>query len=752
MRKSLYLLILLAFSGNILGQTLIFDGVIEDQESSATIIGATIFSSIDTVVSDLDGQFTIRYESEFPSLSISSLGYETLTYLIVGEAQDKTIRLQQANNILETAVISASMIEQNLAESTVSLEVLKPSIIENTNSTALDQTLNLLPGVDVIDGQANIRGGSGYSYGAGSRVLLLIDNIPALQPDAGFPNWNDIALENIAQVEVVKGAASALYGSSALNGVINVRYAQPGSDPETKASVQYTSYGNPDEIRRKWWDSPRYSAGANLLHKQKFGKFDLVVGGQYLKLESFRKDTYQDRGRIILNTRYRLSDKTTIGANITGNVSQNGSFIFWNGALRGAYEAFPGTEINSANNRWVIDPHVTHFDKYGNRHRLQGRSFYTDNGSSNGLDNFSWLNYGEYQFQKTLSKSKLTLTTGITGSRTFVEAGLYGGAQYRSTNAGLYLQLDKKFFERLTLSAGGRLEYNRLQNDEFTVQDGDYTEFVAEDDLSEQKPVFRFGANYRVGKATFVRASVGQGYRFPTIAEKFTTVGLANFRIFTNSELQSETGWSSEVALKQGLKIGELYAFLDVAAFWSEYDNMMEFLLTGNNGIFGFKSTNIGDTRIRGLDVSIAGRMGTKKLPINIIAGYTYLDPRYKDFNEQVASSSSVDFNVLKYRSLHTAKIDVEASAFGVSLALNGRYVSDMLAIDEEFNLFIPGLRNFRSTNDQGYFLFNARMSYEFRNYKLSFLLNNILNSAYTVRPAILEAPRNISVRMDFKF
>ena len=94
------------------------------------------------------------------------------------------------------------------------------------------------PGVTVIDGQANIRGGSGYAYGVGSRVMLLVDNMPLIRGDWGDINWNFVPLENAEQVEVVKGAASVLYGSAALNGVINVRTAWPiDSVPETKVQV-----------------------------------------------------------------------------------------------------------------------------------------------------------------------------------------------------------------------------------------------------------------------------------------------------------------------------------------------------------------------------------------------------------------------------------------------------------------------------------------------------------------------------------
>lgn len=733
------------------GQILTVQGIVTEKSNTLPLIGATIRTSVDAAITDFEGKFEVKYSDLSPVIKVSYIGYETkLVDILEGEIQN--IFLEESTTILATAVITASMVEQDLTESTVSIEVLKPAFLENINSTSLTQGLNLVPGVEIVDGQPNIRGGSGYAYGAGSRVLLLIDNIPALQPDAGFPNWNDIAMENIAQVEIVKGAASALYGSSALNGIINVRYAQPGSDPETNVSTFYTYFGQPKDKRQQWWTAAPYTTGANVLHKQKFGNYDLVAGLQFLKLNSFNRNTYQNRGRLILNNRFRISDRTVAGFNIVGNISQNGSFIFWENAVRGAYQPFNGSELESFNNRWLIDPYLTHYDKFGNKHRVQGRIYHTDNGAANNLDNFSRLFYGEYQFQTLFEPLALTLTTGLAGTTTNVNAGLYGGAKYFSSNAGLYLQLDKKIGSRLSLSGGGRVEYNRLINDGFTVVDGSYEEVVLASDSEEVKPIFRFGVNYKLAKASFLRLSFGQGYRFPTIAEKFTTVGLAGFRIFTNPNLGSETGWSSEIGIKQGIKIGAFYSFIDLAAFWSEYNNMMEFLLTGRGGTFGFQSQNVGDTRIRGFDFSIGGQMGKKTFPVTILAGYTYIDPRYKDFTELIAASSSADYNVLKYRTLHTVKGDIETEAFGFKIGMNARYVSHMLAIDEEFNLFIPGLRNYRAANDKGFTEVNGRISYDYKAYKISFLVNNILNAAYTVRPALLEAPRNFTIRLDGKF
>ena len=57
--------------------------------------------------------------------------------------------------------------------------------------------------------------------------MVLVDDMPLISGDAGQVQWKLIATENINQVEVIKGASSALYGSSALNGVINIRTAFP---------------------------------------------------------------------------------------------------------------------------------------------------------------------------------------------------------------------------------------------------------------------------------------------------------------------------------------------------------------------------------------------------------------------------------------------------------------------------------------------------------------------------------------------
>jgi len=79
--------------------------------------------------------------------------------------------------------------------------------------------------------------------------------------------------------------------------------------------------------------------------------------------------------------------------------------------------------------------------------------------------------------------------------------------------------------------------------------------------------VIRAGVNYQAAKFTFIRASYGQGYRFPSIAERFVKTSMGGMNIFPNPELKPETSWSSEIGVKQGFKLWTWNGLIDVAGF-----------------------------------------------------------------------------------------------------------------------------------------------------------------------------------------
>lgn len=94
-------------------------------------------------------------------------------------------------------------------------------------------------GVTTLDGSISIRGGSGYAYGSGSRVMMVVDDIPLVTPNRGEIKWEFVPLENVAQVEILKGASSVQYGSGALNREISVNSSNPKDTPATKITLYH---------------------------------------------------------------------------------------------------------------------------------------------------------------------------------------------------------------------------------------------------------------------------------------------------------------------------------------------------------------------------------------------------------------------------------------------------------------------------------------------------------------------------------
>ena len=150
--------------------------------------------------------------------------------------------MKESTKLLEEVVVSAGRFEQKLSDVTVSMDVVKAGDIARQAPTDISSTLRTLPGVDIVDKQPSMRGGSGWTYGVGARSQILIDGMSTLNPKTGEINWNTIPLENVEQVEVIKGASSVLYGSSALNGIINIRTCTSGTELRKHVSVLMWEY------------------------------------------------------------------------------------------------------------------------------------------------------------------------------------------------------------------------------------------------------------------------------------------------------------------------------------------------------------------------------------------------------------------------------------------------------------------------------------------------------------------------------
>ena len=773
-------------------QTATIKGKITDRKSKETIPGVNIILEDKTGgSSDANGNYLISVSPGKHQVSYSFIGYRNELRSIEvhsGETISINVEINEEVEVISEIVVSAGKFEQKISDVTVSMEVIKPTMIENTNTISMDAVVSQIPGVDVMDDQPSIRGGSGYSYGAGSRVMMLVDDMPILSADIGDVKWNFIPTENVSQVEIIKGASSALFGSSALNGVINVRTAYPKDQPETKVTIFNGMYMNPERKELIWWGSnqPLFQ-GASFLHSEKIKNLDLVLGGNIYSDDGYREFETEERIRGNFNLRYRDAKIEGLSYGLNGNYMNmdKTEFFLWQNADSGAYRQKTGTiPSRSVGSRLNLDPFITYYNKNGHRHSLKGRYFNTINMVKNDTakNSRSDMYFVEYQYQRHL-QNNLNWTLGAMTTYSEIEASLFGN--HFSNNISLFTQFNKKI-GLWNISAGLRAEYFRIDKEETKT-------IVGTDTINELpiQPVLRLGISYQLSEHTFLRTSFGQGYRFPTVAEKFTKTSVGDLNIFPNVELQPETGWSAELGIKQGLKLSGWKGYVDVAGFWTEYHEMMEFtfgfynpytntvldLQNPDDAAFylqyaidhpnkftdciGFQSRNVGNAQITGVDITVTGVGKLFGLPTTLLAGYTYTNPI--DLNIKVPDSlKSTKTNILKYRNYHTAKADIEMNYKKISSGLSVAYYSKMINVDKAFEepLFpgstiyiLDGLKEYRQKHNKGQIVFDYRISYTMNEHsKLSFVVKNLFNKEYMGRPGDVRPPRNISLQYIINF
>jgi iron complex outermembrane receptor protein len=766
MKHFLLSILLLLLSQFLLAQATL-TGRVLNAKTHESLIGVSVYADNAIVaVTDVDG----KYSATLP------VGKHQLFFRMLGMTEKKEnvdlkdkensiliIMLEESAKELGLIVVSAGKFEQRIEDVTVSMNVIKPSLVEDKNTTSMDDIIDQSPSVSIIDGQANIRGGSGWSYGAGSRVMVLVDDLPMLTADAGDVKWSFLPVENVEQIEIIKGASSALFGSSAMNGVINIRTEYPKDIPITRLNFSTGIYDtkqrltlNDTTYNLNWGGSiPQRISTVSFFHSQKIQNFDLVLGGHMLQDQSYLQGQYENRVRFNCNTRYRFKnvDGLSCGVNFNTQYAVGSLFFIWKDDTTGGYKPLPGNLSDYTTYRTNVDPYITYISPNGTSLKFRSRYFRSNNLNNTNQQSLAESFYREYQYQKRIAE-KVTLSAGAVETSSKVTSELYGN--HDGGSLAFYLQGDMKL-SKWNFSLGGRIENNRTD----TVR-------------SNFHGVIRSGINYNLVGETYLRASYGQGYRYPTIAEKYISTAIGSATIYPNDSLKSESGYSTEVGIMQGVKIGDWKGYFDAAAFYTEYHNMIEFTFslwepltydfnTNTYRGLGFKALNIGNTRIKGLDLSFSGEGNIGPIGVSVLAGYTYMVPEALSYDSAYINAQhkleppdvykaylgSDSTNFLKYRYSHLVKGDVGLNYRKVSMGIGVRYNSFMENIDELFvdpnfgSIVTPGVSHYREAHRTGDIVWDARAAYQInRTMKFAFIVKNIFNYIFMQRPADMQPPR----------
>lgn len=724
-------------------QQTVIRGTVSDVNSQIPLSGVHVIygENLGTITSP-NGQFVFNISPGPVSISFQYLGYKTYDHALVAKAGDTInlkIGLEPTFSEIDEIVVSPSKSEQKISELNVSTILIKPARLVENHILKPEEIINQTQGIEVMDGQASIRGGSGYAYGVGSRVLVLIDGYPTLAADAGNIKWGFLPLDNLSQIEVIKGASSVLYGSSALNGIINFRTMEATYTPSTYFSLTTGLYDKPANKNWKWWDSPRVFSNASFSHSQRIKNTGIGIGGRFLFDNGYRRLNDEKLGTVNLKIKQyaKRVEGLTYGVQMNIGYQNRIDFLLWEDADTGALRQNEATANRLNTFMLTVDPYVS-FDKGGDfKHDLRIRYQTTFNrlpeSSNNNSDAHSV--FGEYQISYNLLKN-FGLIAGGAGTYSQIISPFHG--DHTAMNIAGFTQFDFRPWTRFKLQAGLRIEHNKI------------------DEAKDKTiPILRAGLNYQAAKFTFVRASFGQGYRYPSIAEKFASTTIGSIRIFPNPDIQPESGWGVELGVKQGISAIQIIGQLDLSLFYTRNTDLIEYIFgiypdpETHEGAYGFRASNTEHSRVYGFEIETSLNRNFRQVNTSIRAGYTYLYPMEFDIN---APNDSAVF--LKYRRSHALNIITNTRFRKFDLGLNLFYRSKILNIDNVFlneltrEELLPGFYDYWMKDNKGYILLDGFLTYHFNEkYALSLGVKNITNTEYLGRPGDIRPQRSFSLQ-----
>jgi len=461
-----------------------------------------------------------------------------------------------------------------------SVSIITPMEIKQTNlTTAAEVVSYLTPGVfttrrsTVGYGVAVLAGGSISIRGIGGKpntqVLVLIDGRPDFQGIFGHPINDAYLMDNVDHIEVLRGPASAVYGTNALGGVINIITKKlPTTGFRTNFNVQYGSY-----------NTQRYL----LQHSGALGRFQYFAAMSYNASDGHRKGSQFEGKNYALKLGYQINQHFNIRFN--GNVMP---YTFHDpGPVQGqdylmGYFDFgditrSSLDLTLTNKFASTDGTIKIHGNFG-KHKL-----------SDGWDSDDQTN-GIIIFQNVNLPSELKATIGLDMKRFGGTARSNGNkiGTFFNDEIATYLHLQKIMFRKLILAAGIRLEDNSHFGQEW---------------------VPKFGMVYHLQSQTSLRVSVAKGFRTPTIKDLYL------FRP-ANLNLKPERLWNYELGINQSLG---RFLSLDVTAFHYRGDQLIQTAMVAPGQVL---NQNIGVNNAKGFEVALK-LIPTTKLTANL--SYSYL-------------------------------------------------------------------------------------------------------------------------------
>lgn len=518
----------------------------------------------------------------------------------------------------------------------------------------VDEAIDKAGGVQFLNGQINIRGSTGYVQGLNSRVLLLVDGVPMNQGDRGGINWDLLPVDQIERVDILKGAGSSLYGSAALGGVVNITTRDVPDGMHARVRLTGGLFGDPPHPIWSFREGPGLQGGGDLAVSYGTER----VGGRFAAgarhSDGYREQDERDHWQLAGKGRWQASPRTRVDVSGSWAVDRYQVPLSW--CSRGecddrgqAYQPFKvdttelGARTDSRKGYVAAQLRTVLSERFAWQARASWlRTHFVDYRRS--TSEFGVANrFGAEARVEAHPDSLRTVLVGGEATSSTVTSDIFGG--HSQSEFAAYGESEQGVGKSgIRLHAGARID--------FLAVDGGSLSAVVSPRIGGTVPSGSEGGGA-------LRASVGRGFRAPTMAERFVNTVALGFQVIPNPNLRPETGWSFEL----GYTTAPLFRALrvDGALFWTEARDLIEpTLVVDTAGNPQIQLQNLAEARIAGLDATVLAAPIPDRLTTTL--GYTYLSTR-----RRLTGGGGPDAPLaFRPRHLLTLGADYDLGAFGV--------------------------------------------------------------------------------------
>lgn len=492
-------------------------GVVKDSGSDLPLPGANIFidgKSIGTT-SNQEGFYELLLPKTLlgkRNLVVTYVGYhdhiETLSFPLT-ESLKLNFELNESLLSLDQIVVTGTLTERFLKDTPVTTQVVKGEKLLQSGANDISQILAEVTGVTI---EEDTRFGSGIDLqGFGSdHVLVMVDGMKAIGRLNGHLDLGQFDASQIERIELVKGATSALYGSQAMGGVINIVTKKPSEQFGLSANVLAGSYGRFDgnlslstpflswqpklSFSARHYDGYDLDKTSSAQDGRSFNKQDARIAlqkefGSMLQL-NLNANYFQEKQQRNLNDFFQeetINDRLSLQSNL-----QVDSLFSWN--------ASAGLEYSYYNHNYNEVVRSSGFIKESDPTKdglLRGDLLLNRNWSVNDFSLGYNFEYEDITSERVYDKSR------------------------NSTLHSLFFQDEYKACRFFTVLAGGRLDMHSIYGNQFSP---------------------KISMMISPTRQSRIRASYGHGFRAPSFKELYLDLYVAdvNLRVIGNPELQPE--------------------------------------------------------------------------------------------------------------------------------------------------------------------------------------------------------------------